>query len=309
MAVAAPSRFSGELAGRVIRAILTLAVVLVMALGGITAYLLYSIMMGRNDVETVTPQSSFQSNYVTLSFTDPQGGEHEGWLLLGLKGAPAIILCHGHNSNRSELLALGSVLRQNHFNVYVFNFAGPRTKHKYSDLGLWQTGDLLAAIDKVAKQPGVNPHRVGLFGVNTGGYAALAAAEQNPLVKALAVDSVYDDPRQMLEAQVDLALGGSSKWFRMLPNAGFYLATLGKKRPPVLAQLAKLGDMPKLFIQGGDSPLLARATEVVYDSAPQPKRLLVLSHSYTTLASGAVKKEYEDQVLNFFLQNLPLRAD
>ena len=307
--VAAPSRFSGELAGRMIRAVLTLLVVVVLALGGLTGFLIYNIVTARNDSEGVTPQSSFQSNYVNLSFTDPKGGEHEGWLLVGLKGAPAIILCHGYNSNRSELLALGSVLRQNHFNVYVFNFSGPRTKHLYSDLGLWQTDDLMAAIDKVSKQPGVNPHRVGLFGVSTGGYAALAVAQQSPLVKTLVVDTVYDDPSQMLEAQVDLSLGGSSKWFRTLPNAGFYLATLGKKRPPVLANMAKLGGMPKLFIQGGDSPLLAKTTEALYDNAPQPKRLLVLDHSYTTLASGAVKKEYEDQVLNFFLQNLPLRAD
>lgn len=309
VAVAAPSRFSGELAGRMFRPVLILFAVLVLALGGLSGYLLYNVITAANTTETVTPQSSFQSNYVALSFTDSRGGEHDGWLLVGLKGAPAIILCHGYNSNRSELLSLGSVLRQNHFNVYLFNFSGPKTKHKYSDLGLWQTDDLKAAIDKVIKQPGVNPHRVGLFGVTTGSYAALAVAQQSPLVKALVLDTAYDDPHEMLEAQVDQSLGGSSKWFRMLPNAGFYLLTLGRKRPPILADMAKLGGMPKLFIQGKDSDLLAATTGTLYESAPQPKRMLVLDHSYTALASGAVKKEYEEQVLNFFLQNLPLRAD
>ena len=309
VAVAAPSRFFGELAGRMVRAVLILAVVLVLALGGLSVFLLYNIVTAANPSETVTPQTSFQSNYVALSFTDSRGGEHDGWLLVGLKGAPAIILCHGYNSNRSELLSLGSVLRQNHFNVYLFNFSGPKTRHSYSDLGLWQTEDLKAAIDKVIKQPGVNPHRVGLFGVTTGAYAALAVAQERPQVKALVVDTAYDDPREMLEAQVDQSLGGSSKWFRMLPNAGFYLLTMGRKRPPILANLAKLGGMPKLFIQGKDSPLLAAATETLYNNAPQPKRMLDLDHSYMALASGAMKKEYEEQVLNFFLQNLPLRAD
>ena len=309
VAVATPSRFSGELAGRMVRAVLILAAVLVLALGGLSVFLLYSIVTTHNESETVTPQSSFQSNYVSLNFTDSKGGEHEGWLLVGLKGAPAIILCPGYNSNRSELLSLGSVLRQNHFNVYVFNFDGPRTKHSYSDLGLWQSDDLMAAMGKVTKQESVNPHRVGLFGVTTGGYAALVAAQQSPVVKALVVDAAYEDPREMLEAQVDESLGGSSKWFRMLPNAGYYLLTLGRKRPPVHANLAKLGGMPKLFVQGKDSPLLAATTAALYDNAPEPKRLLVLDHTYTALASGAVKKEYEDQVLNFFLKNLPLRAD
>jgi esterase/lipase len=309
LAVAAPSRFSFEFGGRLIRTALVLVAILAIVLGGFSAFLTYRVVTTWNDTETVTPLSSFQSNYVNLDFTDRQGGEHEGWLLMGLKGAPAIILCHGYNSNRSDLLALGSLLRQNHFNVYLFNFHGPKVKHLYSDLGLTQANDLLAAIDKVTQQDGVNSHRVGVFGVTTGGYAALVAAEQSPQVRALAVDTIYDDPSQMLESQVDELLGGSSSLFRMLPNAAYHLATLRMDKPHVRANLSKLGGIPKLFIFGKDSPLLARATETLYAEAPQPKRLLVLDHSYTALASGTVKKEYEDQVLSFFLQNLPLRAD
>jgi pimeloyl-ACP methyl ester carboxylesterase len=308
-AVVAPSRFPGELVWRLVRAALLLAGVLLAVLLGVGVFLTYQIVTASDDTESVTPQSSFQSNYVNLSFTDHRGGEHEGWLLVGLKGAPAIILCHGYNSNRSELLALGSLLRQNHFNVYVFNFYGPKAKQIFSDLGMRQADDLLAAIETVTRQPGVNPRRVGLFGTTTGGYAALVAAEQSPLVKALVVDTIYDNPSQMLDAQVDQLLGGTSRLFRLLPAAGFYLATLGRPRPPVRAHLAKLGNMPKLFVRGQDAPLLAAATEDLYNLALPPKRMFVLDHSYTTLASGTVKKEYEDQVLNFFLHNLPLRAD
>ncbi|MBZ5543332.1 MAG: prolyl oligopeptidase family serine peptidase [Acidobacteriia bacterium] len=309
LAVAAPSRFSFESGARLIRTVLALAAVLAIVLGGFSAFLTYRVLTTWNDAETVTPLSSFQSNYVNLNFIDRQGGEHEGWLLMGLKGAPAIILCHGYDSNRSDLLALGSLLRQNHFNVYLFNFHGPKVRRLYSDLGLAQTSDLLAAINMVTKQNGVNSHRVGVFGVTTGGYAALAAAEQSPLVKALVADTVFDDPRLMLESQVDELLGGSSSLFRMLPNATYRLATLRRDKPNVRANLSKLGGIPKLFISGKDSPLLARATDSLYSEAPQPKRLLVLDHPYTALASGTVKKEYEDQVLSFFLQNLPLRAD
>jgi esterase/lipase len=309
LAVAAPSRFSFEFGGRLIRTALILAAVVVIVLGGFSAFLTYRVVTTRNNSETVTPLSSFQSNYINLSFTDRQGGEHEGWLLVGLKGAPAIILCHGYNSNRSDLLALGSLLRQNHFNVYLFNFDGPKVRRSYSDLGLEQVNDLLTAVDAVTKQDGVNPHRVGVFGVTTGGYAALVAAERSPVVKALVADTVFDDPSLMLESQVDQLLGGSSNLFRMLPNAGYRLATWRREQPRVRENLSKLQGMPKLFISGKDSLLLARATESLYGEAPQPKRLLVLDHSYTALASGAVKKEYEDQVLTFFLQNLPLRAD
>jgi pimeloyl-ACP methyl ester carboxylesterase len=309
LAVAAPSRFSLEYGGRLIRTALALVAVLVIVLGAFSAFLTYRVVTARDDTETVTPLSSFQSNYINLNFTDRQGGEHEGWLLVGLKGAPAIILCHGYNSNRSDLLALGSLLRQNHFNVYLFNFFGPKVQRPYSDLGAREADDLLAAIEMVTKQDGVNSHRVGVFGVTTGGYAALAAAEQSPLVKALAADTLFDDPSLMLESQVDELLGGSSSLFRTLPIAGYRLITLRRDKPNVRANLSKLAGMPKLFISGKDTPLLARATDSLYAEAPQPKRLLVWDHPYTALASGTMKKEYEDQVLSFFLQNLPLRAD
>jgi pimeloyl-ACP methyl ester carboxylesterase len=309
MAVAAPSGFSTGLLLRLVRGLLILAGVLLIALCAAGGFLTYRILTAHNATETVTPQSSFQSNYVGMSFTDSHGGEHEGWLLVGLKGAPTIILCPGYESNRSELLSLGSVLRQNHFNVYVFNFQGPKTKGSYTDLGSRDTEDLQAAIAKVVKQPGVNPHRVGLYGITTGGFAALAVAEQSPLVKALVVDTVYETPKQMFDAQLDGLLGGSSHIFHLLSGTMFRVLTMGRSSPQVDANLPKLGNMPKLFISGRDSARLASATEGLYSLAPQPKRLLIMDQSYTALASGAVKKEYENQVLTFFLQNLPLRAD
>jgi esterase/lipase len=75
------------------------------------------------------------------------------------------------------------------------------------------------------------------------------------------------------------------------------------------ANLPKLASIPKLLISGHDNPTLAAMTEALYEQAPQPKQLLVMEHSQSGLASEAEKKEYDDQVLNFFLQNLSLRAD
>src|SRR3989454_8096722 len=73
-------------------------------------YVTYRIVTEHNDTEVVTPASYLLSSYVNLNFTDRSGGEHEGWLLLGLRGAPVILLCHGYNSNRSELVSLGILL-------------------------------------------------------------------------------------------------------------------------------------------------------------------------------------------------------
>jgi esterase/lipase len=288
---------------------LVLVCALLVVLGVAGAALTYRVMTTHNETETVTPAAYLLSSYAPLNFTDSVGGEHEGWLLLGLKGAPVVILSPGYNSNRSDMLPLGTVFRENHFNVYVYNFDGPKAKEVFSDLGIRQAADLMRAIETVTKQPGVNSRRVGLYGTNLGGYASLVAALESPKVKALAVDTIYEAPDQMFENQVDRYLGGSSPLFRFLTETEFSLFTLGSKSYRVRENLPKLGKMAKLFISGRDTPALAEITEELYNLAPQPKQLRIMEHSQSTLASSAEKKEYENQVLSFFLKNLSLRAD
>ena len=309
LAIAGPSRISGSLFLRLALVGLVLVAVIFLALAGVGGGLTYYVLAANNSQEAVNPQTYLLNSYISLSFTDRSGGEHEGWLLLGLRGAPAIILCHGYDSNRSDLLWLGSILRDNHYNVYLFNFHGPKAKESLSNLGPRQASDLIAAIETVTKQPDVNPNRVGLFGTSLGGYAALAAAESNPKVKALVVDTTYSTPDQMFDSQIDRLLGGSSGLFRVLTETEFHLASKGGDSDTMPANLAKLENVPKLFISGRDNASLAAMTETLYNQAPQPKRLLVMDHSQSGLTSTAEKHEFENQILNFFLQNLSLRAD
>src|SRR5574337_779801 len=149
------------------------------------------------------------------------------------------------------------------------------------------------AIVAVTKQPAVNPRRVGLFGITMGGFAALAAAEQNPKVRTLVVDTVYDSPDPLFANEFDKKLGGSSPLFRALAENELHLFTGRVKLPPVREDLPKLVNVPKLFISGRDTPTLAAITEELYNLAPQPKRLLILEHSQASLGAGPEKKEYE----------------
>jgi esterase/lipase len=308
-AVADPSRISGELVLRFVVGVSALMLVIFLALAGVGAGLTYYVTTANSPQEAVTPQTYLLSSYIPLNFNDHSGGEHEGWLLLGLRGAPVIILCHGYETNRSDLLSLGSILRDNHYNVYIFNFHGPKAKETRSNLGPRQASDLISAINTVTKQPDVNPNRVGVFGTSVGGYAALVASEMDPKIKALAVDTTYSTPDLMFDSQVDRLLGGSSGLFRVLTEAEFHLATMGSEPYSMPDNLSKLAKVPKLFISGRDKPSLAAMTEALYDQAPEPKRLLVMEHSGSDLASESEKREYENQILYFFQQKLSLRAD
>lgn len=308
-AVPGPSRIRGELFLRILLGIFVLLVVVFLALAGVGAGLTYYVTTASDSQESVTPQSYLLNSYIPLSFADRLGGEHEGWLLLGLRGAPAIILCHGYDSNRSDLLSIGTILRDNHFNVYLFNFRGPKARESVSDLGPRQASDLLAAIDVVTRQPDVNPNRVGVFGTSVGGYAALAAAESNAKVRALVVDSTYTTPESMFDSQVEHLLGGSSGIFHLITDAEFRFVAHGGASYSVQNDLPKLADVPKLFVAGQDNPRLAATTEALYNDAPQPKQLLVMEHSGANLAAESEKREFQDQILTFFLKNLSLHAN
>ena len=288
---------------------LVLAAGMFAVLVGVGIFLTYRVATKHDTIENVTPASYLLANYENLNFTDARGGEHNGWLLPGLQGAPVIILCPGYNSNRSELLSLGTTLQANHFNVYLFNFDGPRSKDDFSNLGIGEASILTAAIRRVTKVPGVNPHRAGLYGITLGGYAALVAGEDNPVVKALVVDDAYEQPTQMFDYQLDRLLGGSGSLFHLLARSEFRLFTFRSAYPNVRSGLSKLAGTPKLFLASEDAPALVSIAEELYNNAPQPKRLLALPRTQATLVSGPERKGYENQVLSFFLQNLPLRAD
>lgn len=287
--------------------IVLLAVVVVLC--GVGAFVTYTIVSARNDTENVSPSTYLLSSYETLNFTDRKGGEHEGWLLVGLKGAPVVIFCHGYNSNRSELLSLGTAIRDNHFNVYLYNDQGPKSKHRWTDFGPRSADDLQDAISAITKHPNINTHRVGVYGAGLGGYAALIAAENNSAIQVVVADAVYDTPDQMFQYQVNRTLGGSSALFRFLCTQEFHLFNFWATSTPISGNLEKLGRTSKLFFAGEDAPDLAGSTRLIYGDAPQPKKLVVLEHSLSTMTSGTERSEYETQVMTFFLQNLPLRAD
>jgi hypothetical protein len=176
-------------------------------------------------------------------------------------------------------------------------------------LGIDQAQDVKSAIDMITKHPGINSHRVGLFGSTTGGYAALLAAQENTAVKALAVDTIYGKPQEMFDSQLDQLMGGTGGLFRKFADQEFQILNWRTKPPLVRENLSKLAGIPKLFISDQETPSLATVTNDLYNAAPEPKQIRIMENTRPGESDAAEKKEFENQVLSFFLQSLPLRAD
>jgi pimeloyl-ACP methyl ester carboxylesterase len=139
-----------------------------------------------------------------------------GWFLSRGKPGPAIILSHGYGSNRSELLTLAFELWKAGYHVLLYDMRGHgESTVKWSGLGTYEKDDLLSAIKflknkKTEAGEDLVDGRVGLFGVDMGGYISLVASSQDSAVKAVAVDSVYPDMAHFINYQIKTFIGSDS---------------------------------------------------------------------------------------------------
>ena len=88
----APSAGSAGVISKLLITLAILALVVLVVLVGASGFLTYRVVTTRNTAENITPANYLLSHFEPVNFTDHFGGEHEGWLLLGLKGAPVIVL-------------------------------------------------------------------------------------------------------------------------------------------------------------------------------------------------------------------------
>lgn len=270
----------------------------------ISAYVLYRIL--HPAVTHVELGTEFPGHPETFSFTVPGIGERSGWFFPGLRGAATVVLCHGYGSSRAELLTLASALQDRQYNVYLFDFAGHGESTGLTTLGLEEPREFEAAVTALAKRDDVDPKRFGAWGTNIGAYSLLAAAERDPRVRAIAVESVYDKPDDYLRAQVRQSGLARVPFVERLTVKIFRWKNADDRTiQPLSQRMASLTGIPKLFLVAGDEPTLAPITRELFQNAPDPKQLSELATgNYAGMADDS-KRTYENRLLGFFLINLP----
>jgi pimeloyl-ACP methyl ester carboxylesterase len=270
----------------------------------ISGFLVYQALHPAKNPSAPINLDVMMGHPASLTFSAPDGSSREGWFFPGLRGAPTIIVCHGYQSQRVHVLTLVTALQEHQFNVFTFDFRGNGTSPGVTTLGYREVGEVQEALKLLAARDDVDPQHFGLWGVDMGGYAALEVAASDPRVRAVVVDDAYGDPKVMLQIQagqsgltaVPLVMRLSTFFFRMY-NYSF------RDDPPISANLSKI-TAPKLFIVSDDRPALATATISMFDSAPDPKRLLRDNQGYRDMSDDD-RKAYESQLVSFFLQYLP----
>src|SRR5207248_3239599 len=97
----------------------------------------------------------------------------------------------------TKLLMLIFALQDHQYNVLVFDFAAHGANSGLTTLGYREADELHKAVDALATRDDLDSTRFGVWGYNLGAYAALREAEGDKRVRALVLDSVYDEERRV----------------------------------------------------------------------------------------------------------------
>jgi pimeloyl-ACP methyl ester carboxylesterase len=278
----------------------------VLATTSIAGFLVYRIVKPQR-ASTEINMASFPGRPEVITFQVPgEQGQQEGWFFPGLRGAATIVLCHGYESSRGELLTLESALQDHQYNVFIFDFQAHGANQGISSLGYKEVEEVRAAVDVVAQRTDLDPRRFGLWGYNMGAYAALREAENDKRIRAMVLDSVYDDPKQMVKVGVERnGLGGFPFMIRAAELSFKYLNYAHREDPPISRKLPAMAGVPIMYIQALDDPELAATTRDMFLKAPEPREQAIIPHGNFVSLNDEDKRTYENRVVSFFLVRLP----
>jgi pimeloyl-ACP methyl ester carboxylesterase len=286
--------------------ILALVFFSLLATAAISCVLVYWIVKPQRTSSEIS-MASFPGKPDEVDFTVTGLGDRRGWFFPGLRGAPTILLCHGYQSSRGELLTLVSALQDHQYNVFVFDFAAHGSNAGLTTFGYRESDEVRSAIDIIARRNDVDPSRFGLWGYNLGAYAALREAEKDPRVRAIVLDSVYDYPKQMVKIGVEKTGVGGFPFMVRSAETGFEWLNYGYKGdPPLSAKLKTLNGVPVLFIGAADDPELSAITRDMFLKASEPREQQIIAHGNFVNLPDDEKRTYENRVVSFFLARLPV---
>ena len=271
------------------RAGLFLAVALLLFVFGWVPFFLGGMATTRrfayNDKENagLTP-ASFGLEYEEIAFTADDGVPLSGWWVPVEKARGTVILVHGLNRSRIEMVRKTSFLHGKGWNALLFDLRHHgKSGGTVSSFGHFEKRDVHAAADLARqKMIGFSSRQgetgatrssapVVLWGVSLGGASAALAAAEDPKVAALVCDSSYRSLRDTVDHHLTLARSWRW-WMRIVPRwpvGAEVLYWIGRRggfdvdAVDIRAAVARLGGRPALFVcNSGDRRMPA---EIAFD--------------------------------------------
>lgn len=308
------------------RLLLPIFVLAVAAIAAASVWLVHETSAPLTKVYLVTPEKYGQLSARGAKITEEtwpnqDGTTSRGWLLRGEPNHPAVILLHRYGADRSHVLNLGVKLNEaTNFSILMPDLRGHGQDPLVPDssFGGCEANDLISAagylrsLKSPEQVPLVNGN-IGVFGIELGALTAMFAAEKEPSLKALVLDSIPRDSDALLEFAISrrypFASSVSAKFAALGTHAYFYNGCY--RRVPACEVAKDIAERRTLLLAGIDTPQFQESTSRTAKCFPSnttvdSKTDLSPSGMGMTNASLDLSEAYDQRVIDFLKLALTL---
>jgi uncharacterized protein len=265
-----------------------------------TAYIaLHAVTAARRQLEPHhVPVPAAPAGHEAITFRTDDGLALRGWWHQGARPA-VVVLVHGHQQTRADLLPEATVLAGKGFSTLLFDLrAHGESEGEHSTLGDKERLDVAAAIATAAGRAGPVP--LGLLGFSIGATAGADVAWKDERVKAVLLAGMDADVREAIEYDFR-RWGALSQWpaLQVAKSRGIDLGA-GHLREAIPA-LAQRG----LFvIIGSQEPNLPEMRELVALGKASGAETWEVEGSGHGRYAQTAPEEYPRRMVEFFERKL-----
>jgi pimeloyl-ACP methyl ester carboxylesterase len=235
----------------------------------------------------LTP-ASFQLASEDISFKAPDGTELQGWWVPVADAKGSVVLAHGLNRSRIEMVKKVPFLHGLGWNALLFDMRHHGASGgSATTFGYREKDDVRAAVALAhARAPGP----VVVWGVSLGAASVILAAADDPSVAGVIGDSSYRSLTDTVHHHVSL-FRSFRWWMRIVPpwpTANEVLFWMGRRggfdpaATDVIAAAGRLSGRPALFVANTEDPRMPKeiASELKAAAGDQAMVLLVPGKSH-----------------------------
>jgi dienelactone hydrolase len=272
---------------------------------GVPAYGAYFTVHPPRTVPNLNP-GDIGIDYEDVWLETDDGVPIAAWFVPSNNGA-AIVIVHGLSGNRAHVIHHLQALAQHGYGVLAIDMRahGESGGGKFSG---WDSDrEVMAAVEYLRKQEGVDQDRIGAIGLSAGANAVLYAAARSEEINAVLVDGTglgrtEDALGPMLPELRPLFFMTPVNWvhYKMLE-----LISGVKAAPPIKEQVQLIAPRPGMFFAAGLDdlePAMARRYATLEGEKAEYWVIPGVEHLG---GINAHTEEYLDRMLDFFDAHLP----
>ncbi|MFC2140477.1 alpha/beta hydrolase, partial [Candidatus Auribacterota bacterium] len=247
--------------------------------------------------------------YENISFKTSDQLEIKGWFIKNeMPSQTTLIVCHGFETNKSDILGVASFLYRGGYNLLLFDFRGHGESQKsHCSFGLNEQYDLLGAVHFLKKHRFKQSQKIGLWGGSMGAAVGLVTAKICSEISVIVSDCAFKSLSSALMNHLKLLYGLPKYPLGYLVVASYMIYF--RKNPFFFTPLQAVGEFKNLkgllIIHGKeDERTPVSDAYALYEKTICPKEILIVEEAKHFESHAILEKKYETKVLEFFKKHL-----